>query len=27
MGADQKLRPVRVCKKCGKVIEDRMRSS
>jgi len=27
MGADQKLRPVRVCKKCGKVVEDRMRSS
>src|SRR6266536_1238900 len=27
MGADQKLRPVRVCKKCHKVIEDRMRSS
>ncbi len=27
MGADQKLRPVRICKKCGKVIEDRMRSS
>jgi len=27
MGHDQKLRPVRVCKKCGKVIEDRMRSS
>jgi large subunit ribosomal protein L24 len=27
MGSDQKLRPVRVCKKCQKVIEDRMRSS
>ena len=27
MGADQKLRPVRVCKKCHKVIADRMRSS
>ena len=27
MGVDQKLRPVRVCKKCHKVIEDRMRSS
>jgi len=27
MGTDQKLRPVRVCKKCQKVIEDRMRSS
>jgi large subunit ribosomal protein L24 len=27
MGVDQKLRPVRICKKCGKVIEDRMRSS
>ena len=27
MGADQKMRPVRVCKKCQKVIEDRMRSS
>ena len=27
MGPDQKLRPVRICKKCGKVIEDRMRSS
>ncbi len=27
MGADQKLRPVRICKKCGKVIEDRTRSS
>jgi len=27
MGADQKLRPVRVCKNCHKVIEDRMRSS
>jgi len=27
VGADQKLRPVRVCKKCHKVIEDRMRSS
>jgi large subunit ribosomal protein L24 len=26
-GADQKERPVRICKKCGKVIEDRMRSS
>ncbi|HEY7418240.1 MAG TPA: 50S ribosomal protein L24 [Ktedonobacteraceae bacterium] len=27
MGQDQKLRPVRICKKCGKPIEDRMRSS
>src|SRR5258708_2986322 len=27
MGTDQKMRPVRVCKKCQKVIEDRMRSS
>ena len=27
MGSDQKLRPVRVCKKSHKVIEDRMRSS
>ena len=27
MGVDQKLRPVRVCKKCHKVIQDRMRSS
>ena len=27
MGADQKMRSVRVCKKCEKVIEDRMRSS
>ncbi len=27
VGVDQKLRPVRVCKKCHKVIEDRMRSS
>lgn len=27
MGADQKLRVVRVCKKCGKAIEDRTRSS
>jgi large subunit ribosomal protein L24 len=27
LGTDQKMRPVRVCKKCGKVIEDRMRSS
>lgn len=27
LGSDQKLRPVRVCKKCRKVIEDRMRSS
>jgi large subunit ribosomal protein L24 len=27
MGDDQKLRPVRICKKCHKVIEDRMRSS
>jgi large subunit ribosomal protein L24 len=26
MGADQKLRPVRICKKCNKVIEDRTRS-
>src|SRR6184192_1693668 len=27
MGTDQKLRSVRVCKKCQKVIEDRTRSS
>jgi large subunit ribosomal protein L24 len=27
MGQDQKLRPVRICKKCRKVIEDRTRSS
>jgi large subunit ribosomal protein L24 len=27
MGADKKLRPVRICKKCHKVIEDRTRSS
>jgi len=27
MGSDQKLRSVRVCKKCQKVIEDRTRSS
>src|ERR1700719_4441422 len=27
MGADQKVRSVRLCKKCQKVIEDRMRSS
>jgi large subunit ribosomal protein L24 len=27
MGADQKMRTVRVCKKCGKIIEDRARSS
>jgi large subunit ribosomal protein L24 len=27
MGADQKERPVRICKKCNKVIEDRTRSS
>jgi len=27
MGQDQKLRPVRICRKCGKAIEDRMRSS
>ena len=27
MGDDQKLRPVRICKKCLKVIEDRTRSS
>ncbi|GER85554.1 50S ribosomal protein L24 [Thermogemmatispora aurantia] len=27
MGADQKLRPVRICKKCGKVIADRTRSA
>ena len=27
VGVDQKLRPVRVCKKCHKGIEDRMRSS
>ncbi len=26
-GPDQKIRTVRVCKKCEKVIEDRMRSS
>ena len=26
IGADQKVRPVRVCKKCHKVIEDRTRS-
>ncbi|GCE10365.1 50S ribosomal protein L24 [Tengunoibacter tsumagoiensis] len=26
LGQDQKLRPVRVCKKCHKVIEDRTRS-
>lgn len=26
-GADQKIRTVRVCKKCGKLIEDRARSS
>jgi large subunit ribosomal protein L24 len=26
-GHDQKLRPVRICKKCQKVIEDRTRSS
>lgn len=27
MGVDQKLRSVRVCKKCHKIIEDRTRSS
>jgi large subunit ribosomal protein L24 len=27
LGADQKVRTVRVCKKCGKQIEDRTRSS
>lgn len=27
MGADQKLRAVRVCKKCQRVIQDRTRSS
>ena len=27
MGADQKIRSVRVCKKCEKIIEDRTRSS
>jgi large subunit ribosomal protein L24 len=27
MGADQKLRVVRVCKKCHRVIQDRTRSS
>jgi large subunit ribosomal protein L24 len=27
IGVDQKMRKVRVCKKCEKVIEDRMRSS
>ncbi len=27
MGSDQKMRSVRVCKKCQKVIEDRTRSS
>jgi large subunit ribosomal protein L24 len=27
MGADKKMRSVRVCKKCQKVIEDRTRSS
>jgi large subunit ribosomal protein L24 len=27
IGADQKVRSVRVCKKCHKIIEDRMRSS
>ena len=27
MGVDQKVRMVRVCKKCEKIIEDRMRSS
>src|SRR5450631_3891371 len=26
LGTDQKVRPVRVCKKCHKVIEDRTRS-
>ncbi len=25
MGADQKVRPVRVCKKCEKIVEDRAR--
>jgi large subunit ribosomal protein L24 len=25
MGADQKMRPVRICKKCHKVVEDRTR--
>jgi large subunit ribosomal protein L24 len=27
LGADQKMRSVRVCKKCGKVIQDPTRSS
>jgi len=27
MGADQKIRSVRVCKKCHKIIEERARSS
>ena len=27
LGADQKLRPVRRCKKCQKIIQDRTRSS
>ena len=27
IGGDQKLRPVRICKKCNKIIEDRTRSS
>lgn len=27
LGADQKMRKVRVCKKCHKIIEDRTRSS
>jgi large subunit ribosomal protein L24 len=27
MGVDQKMRKVRVCKQCGKIIEDRTRSS
>lgn len=27
MGHDQKMRSVRICKKCGKAIEDRTRSS
>jgi large subunit ribosomal protein L24 len=27
VGADQKMRAVRVCKKCEKIIEDRTRSS
>jgi len=27
LGTDQKMRPVRVCKKCGKVIQDPTRSS